>query len=165
LRQILGCQICRRLRQKVSRAGVIAIERDHPADDSLREAFHLGQFVPQLAGQPWDDGGSPSIPPLPLVDQTADVPVKLDQFGVRRENGPGLGLLNAGFYLFQEIRESSQNRRFRIVHAALRRTAMKLKHLVSTHRPVSCSKPSFCRSMSRLSEAQCRDSSNAMYLA
>ena len=62
----------------------------HELDVSFGEAFHFRQFVPQLAGEPGNDSGTPARSSLPLADQAADVPVKANQFGVRGQYRPCL---------------------------------------------------------------------------
>ena len=39
-------------------------------------------FIPKLAGQPWNDAGSPPFLLLPRVDQSPNVPIQTNQFGV-----------------------------------------------------------------------------------
>jgi len=46
----------------------------------------------QIAGQTWDHAGSPALLALAPIDQAADLPVKADQLGIHRQNGPGLRL-------------------------------------------------------------------------
>jgi hypothetical protein len=95
--------------------GVFVGELHHELDVSLGETLHFRQFVPLFAGQPGDDGGAPALLSLSLVDQATDVPVKLDQLGVRGEYRPRLCLLDAGLDFLKEIREACRNGQLRLV--------------------------------------------------
>ena len=46
----------------------------------------------QIAGQSGNHAGSPALLALAPIDQAADLPVKADQLGIHRQNGPGLRL-------------------------------------------------------------------------
>ena len=57
--------------------------------------------------QTGDDGSSPPLPLLPIVDHLANIPIEADQFGVRRHDGAGLSRTNPGFDIFQEALKGS----------------------------------------------------------
>lgn len=56
----------------------------HQLDVSLGEILDLRQMVLQFAGQSWNDACSPTLLPLTLIDQPADIPIELNQFCVDR---------------------------------------------------------------------------------
>lgn len=112
-------QLCSSLLHKFGRVGVLPIKGKHRLDIPLGEAFHFRQFVEQFTGQPGDDRGSPAFLLLTGRDDAADVPIKLDKFGIDRQYGARLGLLDSVLDLLQKDRKVIREALFLFAHVRL----------------------------------------------
>ena len=74
-----------------SQVWILAVKLSHQLDVPLGEPFHLRQFVVKVACQPRNHAGAPALTLLLLGDDSADVPIEADQFGIGGERGPNLG--------------------------------------------------------------------------